>query len=135
VNKRLNKYSFFDTVTHQYYPRNTFDVAFCLEVFDYVYDPITAMKNIAWFLKKGGIAYITYNLMYPDHNPAGMDCLRYTKNAIEKYLELSGMHLLEGKERTAKDVGCWDEWMKSEGFHAIGERAHDQGYMIKSEKI
>lgn len=60
------------------------DVIFCLEVFEYLIDPITAMRNIAHMLKPGGKAYITFAFCYPHHNELDMDSLRYTESGIRK---------------------------------------------------
>ncbi len=79
------------------------DVVFCLEVFEYIYDPLTAHKNIYHSLADGGIAYISYPTIYPLHNPPKIDYLRYSKNAIEKYLTLAEFKTWEITPRIASD--------------------------------
>lgn len=63
------------------------DLIFCLEVADYWYDPMHAMKQLAKMLKAGGRLIVSFQLMYPTHNPIKDDCLRYTEFAITKLAE------------------------------------------------
>lgn len=67
------------------------DVIFCLEVFEYLYNPLVAMRNIADTLKPGGKAYVTFAFVYPHHNELENDTLRYTEPGIYKFAELSGL--------------------------------------------
>lgn len=80
-----------------------FDIAFCIEVSEYWYNPIQALKNINWFLKKDGILYISFHFIYPVHNPVEQDYLRYTPRGIEKLLEETGFRILEMQPRLFKD--------------------------------
>ena len=66
------------------------DVVFCLEVMEYVFDPIQTLKNIHNFLKVGGTAYISFPFIYPSHPPLGTDYLRYTEDGVNKVLRESG---------------------------------------------
>lgn len=68
-----------------------FDVIFCLEVMEYVFDPLTALENIQGFMKSGGVAYISFPFVYPMHPPLGTDYLRYTQDGVEKLLEEAGL--------------------------------------------
>ena len=43
---------------------NFFDIAFCLEVSEYWWNPIQALKNISFLLKKDGILYISFHFIY-----------------------------------------------------------------------
>jgi hypothetical protein len=60
------------------------EMIFCLEVFDYVYDPMTAFKNIQRWLDHGGVAWVTFPFAYPLHNPYEDDSLRYTEFGIRR---------------------------------------------------
>ena len=82
---------------------SSFDVIFCLEVFEYIYNPVEAHKTIFKLLDNDGVAYISYPTIYPLHNPVGIDYLRYTKNAIKKYLRLSGFESWEIIPRIATE--------------------------------
>lgn len=78
-----------------------FDIVFCLEVFEYIYDPVAAHKNLWYVLKPKGVAYISYPTFYPLHNPPKIDYLRYTKNAVEKLLGEVGFRSWEITPRIA----------------------------------
>ena len=80
---------------------NQFDMAFCLEVSEYWYDPLKALKNIGDFLKQDGILYISFHTVYPEHNPKGQDCLRYTRSGVIKLLEKSGFKIEQIVPRVA----------------------------------
>ncbi len=60
------------------------DAIFCLEVFDYVWDPATAFMNLKTHLKNDGIIIVTFPFMYPTHQPIEDDALRYTEGGIRK---------------------------------------------------
>ncbi len=67
-----------------------FDCIFCLECMQYIWNPVTAHKNIFSLLKNGGKAYISYHFIYPVHSPSNLDYLRYTKSGILKFSSESG---------------------------------------------
>lgn len=58
-----------------------FDVVFCIEVMQFMYDPIEALNNINALLKPGGTLYISFHLTHPPMK--GNDYLRYTKQGVE----------------------------------------------------
>jgi len=70
-----------------------FDVAFCLEVSEYWWNPYKALENINYILKKEGKLYISFHFIYPVHNPVSEDCLRYTENGAIKLLENAGFKI------------------------------------------
>ena len=90
---------------------NKFNMAFCLEVMEYIYNPLMALQNINWFLKKGGILYISFPFIYPHHNPEKHDYLRYTGWGVEKLLEKTGFKIEEITSRIETEPyvlqGCW----------------------------
>ncbi len=61
-----------------------FDLIFCLEVFDYVFDPIASMGNLSTYLKPNGTAWVTFPSFYPSHNPIEDDALRYMERQCYK---------------------------------------------------
>lgn len=81
---------------------NDFDVAFCLEVSEYWYDPLQALRNINYFLKEHGVLYISFHFVYPVHNPQGQDYLRYTEYGAKKLLNEAGFAIKDIKWRTAE---------------------------------
>lgn len=72
-----------------------FDLIFCLEVLDYVFDPVTAFRNISLLLKDGGIAWISCGLIYPRHNPIEEDTLRLTDYGIRRLAAAADLELKE----------------------------------------
>ncbi len=72
-----------------------FDFAVCLEVSEYWYDPVTALKNINYFLKSGGTLHISFHFIYPVHNPVEQDYLRYTRAGALKLLDIAGFEVRE----------------------------------------
>jgi SAM-dependent methyltransferase len=82
----------------------TFDVAFCLEVAEYWYDPLRALKNIGSLLKTGGTLYLSTHFVYPVHSPSGLDYLRYTRHGILQLLERSGFNVEEIRGREWESI-------------------------------
>ena len=68
-----------------------FDVAFCIEVMPFVWDPVTVMKNISGFLKPNGILYITFHQIFI--HVKSNDYLRYTRMGVEKLMEVSNLKI------------------------------------------
>ena len=114
-----------------------FDIVFCLEVFEYIYDPMSAMKNIYVWLKKGGVAYISFPAIYPVHNPQEIDYLRYTKRGIEKLLEKSNFKSWEIDSRVATmGKEALANFYSNEGMHPVKNDPviFDIGYMVEAYK-
>jgi SAM-dependent methyltransferase len=116
-----------------------FDTAFCLEVMEYIYDPLTALKNINRLLTKSGYLYISFQFIYPYHPPTGTDLLRYTKYGAKKLLEKAGFEIVDIKPRYAKNEGVLlDYWMK-DGFRYDKSTTYQErvetGHMIKAKKL
>lgn len=114
-----------------------FNVLFCLEVFEYIWNPSRAMENLWHLLVKDGVAYISFPTIYPLHNPPGIDYLRYTKNAVEKLLEQAGFRTWEITPRKATTgAGYLRDFYMSEGMHPMRntDEIYDIGYMVKAIK-
>jgi len=79
-----------------------FDIAFALEISEYLWNPFQALKNISFFLKEGGLLYISFHFVYPVHNPPDEDCLRYTPLGAKKLLENAGFKIMEETPRIAE---------------------------------
>lgn len=78
-----------------YFGGDQADMVFCLEVFEYLIDPKTAMQNIYELLKTGGTAIISFPLVYPLHQEVEFDSLRYTETGIRRLAESSGLQVLQ----------------------------------------
>jgi SAM-dependent methyltransferase len=115
-----------------------YDVAFCLEVFEYVYNPWQAMRNLWGILKKGGNLYASFHFIYPHHGPRGRDYLRYTQWGVDKLLEEAGFRSWERYSRPFRRpsaIGFVYLGEKMKGIdHNRGPIHADQGYLIKAWK-
>ncbi len=115
--------------------REKFDTAFCIEVSEYWYNPLQALKNINVFLKKGGILYISFHFIYEIHPPVEFDYLRYTPGGVAKLLEESGLVIEDmvirefGNPENAKRL--YDE----EGMRGDKSLYNIQGCLVKAKKI
>ena len=69
-------------------PYGHFDVIFCMEVMQFIYDTGRVMENINWCLKKGGRAFFSFHLTHPKMK--SHDYLRYTKEGAIKLLTENG---------------------------------------------
>jgi SAM-dependent methyltransferase len=115
-----------------------FDAVFCLEVFEYIWNPVQAMKNIYDLMTEDSVCYISFPAIYPVHQPYEIDYLRYTKQAIMKYLELSGFTQIQITERVATNGrGALAEFYSLEGMHPLrkSDLPYDIGYLVKARKL
>lgn len=125
-----------------------FDVIFCLEIFEYIWNPVQALENLNRWLKVGGILYLSCPFVYPHHNPEGKDYLRVTRWGIEKLLKETGFEILEikprveqGSIRRAGGIRIKSERSTLENFY-LGEEMHpvknfnhaEIGYLVKARK-
>lgn len=83
----------------------TFDMVFCLETFDYIWNPIVALNNIRYFLKDGGKAIVSFPFLYPVHEPKESDALRFTEFGIKKLCEVTGLKIVK---MTPRKTGNFD---------------------------
>lgn len=86
------------------------DLIFCLEVFDYIYDPMTAFKNIFNLLTDGGAAWVSFPSFYPTHNPIEDDALCYKEFGIKKLAyanDLSVAQMIKRRPETDAIEQLW----------------------------
>jgi SAM-dependent methyltransferase len=108
-----------------------FDVAFCIEVSEYWWNPIQALKNIATVLKPGGILYISFHFIYPRHYPLGRDYLRYTPEGVEKLLIETGFKIIDHLPRVSNE-----SFYGVDGMRPALEYIHNQvGSLVKAQKL
>jgi len=114
------------------------DVIFCIEVSEYWFDPLSALKNINQMLKRDGLLYISFHTLYGLHNPKGEDCLRYTKNAIIKLFNEAELKIVDMIPRTISDEGrVWlERFYRVEGMRLDYQHPEtwDIGYLVKATK-
>lgn len=110
------------------------DIVFCLEVFDYVYDPATAFENIADVLKDGGIAWVSFPSVYPLHQPVEDDALRYMESGIVKLAHKAGM-TVEAIIKRRPESNKWQEFIAAERMRAAKHEDHSfTGFIVKFKK-
>lgn len=116
---------------------DSFDIAFCLEVSEYWYNPYQALENINNLLKKDGELYISFHFIYPVHNPIKDDSIRLTPRGVEKLLQEAGFEIVEMKPRLMRYSGLWRDFYMSEEMRPAKE--YDKydwaGCLIKCKKI
>jgi len=114
------------------------DAAFCLEVMEYVIEPVQALKAIRLLMKEGATLYISFGFLYPEHNPIGADFLRYTQHGARQALVSAGFVPTEGTFRMLSDGGraAYRQLWREEGMRPSmkgADRAHDaSGWLIKA---
>lgn len=114
-----------------------YDIIFCLEVAEYLFDPLTALKNINWLIKQGGILYMSFPAIYPIHQPKELDSLRYTRMGIIKLLSEAGFSKIEITPRVATEgLFHLGKFYRSEGMRAVKNDSviYDIGYLVKAIK-
>lgn len=80
-----------------------FDIIFCLEVSEYWYRPYNALRNITYLIKPGGLLYISFHFIYPEHEPVKYDYLRYTPHGAVKLLQTAGFTIIGNNARMAQN--------------------------------
>lgn len=112
------------------------DIIFCLEVFEYLINPMEAMENISGLLKLGGKAYITFAFVYPHHNEIELDSLRYTETGIKRLSENAGMQVDNIWYRKDKS-GLLQSFYAADGMRAAKQYPHHDatGFIAKIVKI
>lgn len=107
------------------------DWVFCLEVFEYLIEPVTAMKNIAACLKVGGKAIISFPLIYPVHNEVEFDSLRYTLGGIKRLAEKAKLVVKNVTTRKAKSKTLVN-YYNEDGMKAAKGLDHNiTGYIVE----
>ena len=112
------------------------DTIFCLEVFEYIWNPVVAFKNLYNWLAENGTMYVTFPTNYPLHNPKGIDYMRYTGNWVEKMARLFPFQEVEIVPRPATYKDYLQAFWSAERMHPIkdDERLFDNGYICKFRK-
>lgn len=99
------------------------DMIFCLEVFDYIYDPVTAMSNIELILKRGGTVWVSFPSVYPLHQPVEDDALRYMPGGVKKLAESVGLKIEEIIYRRP-ETNLWQQFYTTERMRAAKHEDH-----------
>lgn len=114
--------------------KGRFDLVFCLETFDYVYDTRAAFGNIWNLLSEGGTAWVTFPTVYPTHNPIEDDALRYMEGGIRKLANASGLKV-EEMIRRRPETNAIDNLWRAERMRAAKHYDHDfTGWIVRFTK-
>mgnify|MGYP001602469329 CR=1 FL=1 len=113
----------------------TFDLIFCLEVFDYIWHPIQALENIHLLLKDGGRAVITFPFIYPVHQPVESDSLRYTEFGIQKICTAAKLKITNMIPRETPNEGLLREFYSADKMHLAKQYDHSVlGWIVEVTK-
>lgn len=111
-----------------------FDLIFCLEVFDYIWNPVQAFEWIAELLNVDGHAWVTFPMVYPTHNPIEHDSLRYMEGGIKKLAEHAGLEVVEMIKRRP-ETNCIENLWRSERMRAARGYDHNiTGWIVKFKR-
>jgi hypothetical protein len=110
------------------------DMAFCLEVFEYLLVPTIAMENISDMLSPGGVAIVSFAFIYPLHNEVEFDSLRYTITAVKRLAKHANLEITQTKERKAK-TGSLVKYYSEDGMKCAKGYSHDNtGFITTFQK-
>lgn len=122
---------------HLFGEYSKYDIAFCLEVSEYLWNPVQSIRNIATLLKKGGILYMSFHFITPIHGPINEDYLRYTRWGVEKLMKEAGFEIQEMVIRDTKEGNLLLDFFKRERMRPMNNYKHhnETGYLIAAKKI
>lgn len=119
-----------NVMTEKYHHR--YELIFCLEVFEYIINPLQAIHNIWSLLEDGGSAYITFPFVYPLHQPVTNDYLRYTKSAVQRLTKI--FDRVDITERIDQS-GLLTSFYATDGMRmAKGEKHNTTGFLVTCTK-
>ncbi len=111
-----------------------YDLIFCLEVFDYVFNPLDAFRRIQSLLKDGGRAWVTFPSIYPQHQPVEDDALRYMPGAIIKLAKSVGLEIVQMIPRRP-ETDLWERFYRAERMRAAKHVDHNvTGWIVEFKK-
>lgn len=100
-------------------PMMPYDLVFCLEVMDYVYDPMNALGILRRMMVSGGRLIISFPFNYPVHQPVNADALRYTPQAALRLMEATGFSVKNVVYRRMLEDSKkpYDTFLRTEEMH------------------
>lgn len=114
----------------------SYDMVFCLELMEYVWNPVQACINLRWFCKPDSRLIITFPFVYPNHNPVGFDMMRYTKQGAQKLLTYTGFVIDEIIPRHIGHPSEYMAFLQAEKYKFSGAQEAgtlmDSGYIIEA---
>lgn len=123
----------FDLNEKNMFGKRKYDTIFCIEVMEYVWNPAAAAENIFKLLNDGGVAYISFHYLYGLHPPKGEDCLRYSRNAIEKIWAKFRKREYSSRQLTKDGKRLLEQFYLSEGMRLdySDPEVYQEGYIVK----
>jgi len=113
---------------------NKADIITAFELFDYIWHAPNAMRNIAFMLKPGGTAIVSYPTIYPHHNPIEDDAMRYMEGGIRKLAKYAGLEVIEMIKRRPETDAIEQLWRR-ERLRAAKHYDHNLlGFIVKFRK-
>jgi SAM-dependent methyltransferase len=118
--------------------KEIYNIAFCLEVFEYIYNPMQAVLNLYSILKSGGELYISFHFIYPHHSGKKIDYLRYTRWGVDKLLQEAGFKSWDIYPRYFKNPQLIEQVYLDENMRGDDSKIKtlysEQGYLVKAIK-
>lgn len=110
------------------------ELIFCLEVFDYIWNPENAFRIIEFLLAKNGTAWISFPSIYPLHQPVEDDALRYMPAGIIKLAENFGLSV-ENMIKRRPETNLFEQFYRAERMRAAKHEDHEfTGFIVEFKK-
>ena len=109
-----------------------YDVAFAIEVMEYMWNPYQAALNFNTVLKKGGLLYCSTHFLFPNHG-GGTDVTRITREGINVLFTSVGFEILEVIPRKSVDEETIVNWQRKES--KICKYPNEIGHFFKARKV
>jgi SAM-dependent methyltransferase len=115
---------------------SAFDVAFCLEVMEYIWNPVVALSNLNLLLQENGCLYISFPFVYPIHDPRGHDYLRYTQEGVDRLLHETGFQEKDMFIRRIKNEKLLADAYAADRMHGRQDQTVGHtGYCVTATKV
>jgi len=113
-----------------------FETVFCLEVSEYLWNPVQALKNIAELMERDGTLYMSFHFITPIHGPINEDYLRYTKWGVQKLMHEAGFEIKDIVIRDTKEGNLLMDFFKRERMRPMNNYKHhnETGYLVTAKK-
>jgi hypothetical protein len=113
------------------------DAIFCLELSEYLWDPVSALSNLTNCLNERGRLFMSFHFIYPIHDMPGTDMLRFTRYWIANTFDRLGYRNVKIRPRAISETGAslLERFYYCEGMRAnLDETLMDTGYLVEGTK-
>lgn len=111
-----------------------FDFIFCFEVFDYIYDPVHAIRQIEKLMEDDATVWATFPMMYPLHQPVEDDALRYMPGGIRKLAAAAGLEIVQMIPRHTETDAIYQAFRQERMRCAKHENHNISGWIVEFTK-